>query len=212
MARHAPALTLSPRVRAVLEALHRQRKLEHRFAERVQIALWSADGMRNLDQARKLGVDPQRIARWRNRLAAAAGRLEAAAGAAPSEEELTEAVLSVLADNYRSGVPAKFSAQQLTAIVALACKEPRDLGLPVTHWTPREIAIEAAKQGIVESISVRHVARFFRGGGAQAAPLAVLAESQNRRSRTARGGGERDLRAVQAGPRAPRSRNTRHLG
>ena len=36
-----------------------------------------------------------------------------------------------------------------------------DSGRPVTHWTPRELADEVIKRGIVPSISARHVGRFF---------------------------------------------------
>jgi len=161
MSRHARPVTLPPRVHAILLLLSRQRKLERRLAERVQMALWSADGVTSVAQARRLGVDVQRVSRWRWRLSASSARLASAAGAAPTDEELEQTVLAILADAHRSGVKPKFSAEQLTRIVALACKAPKDFGIPVTHWTPRELAIEAAKQGIVESISPRHLARFL---------------------------------------------------
>jgi len=49
-------------------------------------------------------------------------------------------------------------------IISLACEKPEDSGLPVSHWTPPELAREAAKRGIVESISPRQVDRFLKGG------------------------------------------------
>ena len=105
-----------------------------------------------------------------------AARLGAASRVETSDEELEAVLLDVLADEERSGVPPKFSAEQLTQIIALACKAPKDLGIPVTHWTPKELAIEAIRQGIVPSISQRHIARFFGGDGSQAASLHVLAQ------------------------------------
>ena len=66
-----------------------------------------------------------------------------------------------LQDAPRPGAPATFSAEQWCQIIALAC-EPREAsGRPISHWTPRELADEARKRGIVGTISTRHVARFY---------------------------------------------------
>lgn len=70
-------------------------------------------------------------------------------------------IVDVLADEPRSGGPPKFSPEQVAAIIALACEPPGDSGLPISHWTPPELAREAAKRGIVESISPRQVDRFL---------------------------------------------------
>jgi putative transposase len=67
-----------------------------------------------------------------------------------------------LQDWPRSGSPGKFSAEQLVQLIALACEAPQDSGYPVSHWTPQEIAAEASKRGIVESISPRPVGRFLK--------------------------------------------------
>ena len=72
--------------------------------------------------------------------------------------------LGVLADKYRSGTPPKFTAEQLTALIALACERPEALGLPVNRPTPAELAREAVKRGIVESISPRHLDRILKRG------------------------------------------------
>ena len=42
----------------------------------------------------------------------------------------------------------------------MACETPEKSGRPVSHWTPRKLADEVVKRGIVPSISVRHVGRF----------------------------------------------------
>ena len=82
-----------------------------------------------------------------------------AAGA--TDPDLEKLIISVLTDVTRSGAPARFSAEQVAGIIALACELPADSGLPVSHWTPPELAREAAKRGIVESISPRQVDRFL---------------------------------------------------
>jgi transposase len=70
-----------------------------------------------------------------------------------------------LSDAPRSGSPGKFSAEQVTQIIAIACEVPQDSGYPVSHWTPQELAMEAKKRGIVASISDRQVGRFLKRGG-----------------------------------------------
>ena len=46
-------------------------------------------------------------------------------------------------------------------IMALACETPALSDRPVSNWTPRELADEAVKRGIVEQISPRTVERFL---------------------------------------------------
>ena len=88
------------------------------------------------------------------------------------DDDLEALVNGVLCDNYRSGVKPKFGAEQLAQIIALACEEPSKFGLPVTHWTPGELAREAKKQKIVDDISPRHIARFFGGDAELCARIA----------------------------------------
>ena len=116
-----------------------------------------------------------------------------------SDDKLEAAMVNILSDQERSGCPGKFTAEQFTQLVALACQEPKELGLPVTHWTPRELAAYAQEQGIVESISPRHVARFFGGGGSTPAPVALLAQPQDRRPLGARGCRRSNLRDLPTG-------------
>lgn len=94
-------------------------------------------------------------------MAAAAALDEAERGGA-TERELCERIETMLADAPRSGMRPKFSAQQVAQILSLACEPPSDSGLPVTHWTPDELAKEARKRGIVESISARHLDRLMK--------------------------------------------------
>jgi putative transposase len=46
----------------------------------------------------------------------------------------------------------------------------------MSHWTPRELADEAGKRGIVGTISKRHVGRFLKSGRSQAAQESLLAQ------------------------------------
>jgi putative transposase len=180
MPQYAPVIALLPRQRAVLEHLVRSSSVEQRLAERARIVLRSADGELCVEQAAALGVDTQRVRRWRRRWAAAMDMLASAEAQAVDDDEFETLILGVLGDDYRSGVPPKFTAEQIAQIIALACEEPSALGLPVTHWTPQELAREAKKRGIVDGISPRHVARFFGGGRNSSASLSVLAQPEDR--------------------------------
>lgn len=134
------------------------------MVERSRIILMSAQGVSNIDQARRLDVDRQRTRRWRTRWVVNEERLAEAERAGASDKDLAKLMASLLADNERPGVPPKFTAEQLTQLIGLACEAPEQSGRPVTHWTPPELADEMIKRGIVESISPRHVDRILKRG------------------------------------------------
>ena len=67
----------------------------------------------------------------------------------------------VLSDAPRSGSPAKYSAEQVTQILAVACEKPELSGRPINEWTSRELTDEVIKRGIVDSISSSQVGRYL---------------------------------------------------
>lgn len=165
MAGRSIAIEITPRQKTVLEALVRAKLTAQQLAQRCRIVLYSAEGQPNLHQAEALGVDRQRVRRWRYRWAAASSALMAAEQKGASDKELEAMIIGVLNDNPRSGTPPKFSPEQVAAIIALACEPPKDSGLPVSHWTPPELVREAVERSIVESISPRQVDRFLARRG-----------------------------------------------
>ena len=56
------------------------------------------------------------------------------------------------------------TAEQVAAIVALACDPPADSDRPISQWTSRELADEIQNRGIVPTISARHAARLLKRG------------------------------------------------
>jgi transposase len=154
-------IVLSARQRELLERLVRSKKASQQLVERARIVLLSAAGRLNKAQAERLGVDRQRVRRWRHRWAAEMAHLNAAEDAGASDGDLHQRLIEVLSDEARCGAPAKFSAEQIAGLIALACEPPADSGLPVSHWTPTELAREAVRRGLVESISPRQVDRFL---------------------------------------------------
>lgn len=161
----AVEVQVSERHRALLERWERNKAdTPYRLVERSRIILMSGDGVSNAEQGRRLGVDRQRPRRWRRRWAAAEQRLTAAEHEGVNDRDLATLLSEILSDEGRPGGPPTFTAEQLTQIIAVACELPEESGRPVTHWTPRELADEATKRGIVDSISPRHVDRLLKGG------------------------------------------------
>jgi hypothetical protein len=46
--------------------------------------------------------------------------------------------------------------------MALACEKPENYGRPISHWSSRELADEAVKQGIVASLSPGHLRKVLK--------------------------------------------------
>jgi hypothetical protein len=68
-------------------------------------------------------------------------------------------------------------------IVNLACTAPQACGRPIDAWTPRELANEAERQGIVTSISPTTVGRFLGRGRSASSSESLLAERQDQTGR-----------------------------
>jgi putative transposase len=170
--------------RAVLERLVRAYTTPQHIAQRARIVLLSGEGTRNVDQAAALGTDPQRIRRWRRRWADAQATLAAAEVTEGEDAYVEDLIIDLLQDERRSGRKPLFTAEQVAQIIAVACEKPEASDRPVSHWTPRELADEVMKRGIVTSISPRHIARFFGGGRAEAASNAVLAQREDQGPRS----------------------------
>jgi putative transposase len=117
--------------------------------------------MNNQQIADLLGVNRDTVRLWRDRWLSATEQLSVVAQK-EDEAVLQSYILKLLADDPRPGVPATFSPEQVCQIIALACELPSESERPVTHWTPTELAAEAIKRGIVESISVRTIGRFLK--------------------------------------------------
>ena len=157
---------VSPAQQAVLAALLRRSSCPQALALRAQIILAAAAGQRNEPLARRLGCTPATARKWRARWVAAAAHLAVADADAPA---LERAIAAALADAPRPGTPATFTAEQIVQIINLACLPPAQFQRPVTAWTPRELADEAVKQGLVARISPRSVERFLGRGRPPAA-------------------------------------------
>jgi hypothetical protein len=69
---------VTPRQRKILEGITRTKLAAQQLVERCRVILLSAEGQTNIDQAVELGVDRQRVRRWRHRWPGAMASLVAA--------------------------------------------------------------------------------------------------------------------------------------
>lgn len=177
----AQEIKVTERQKRVLEQVVRASTSSQALATRARVVLAASEGKSTRQIAMDLGVTRNLVQAWRGRWAAAGDALLAAEleGGGGDERALQGVVRGVLADAPRSGAPPTFTPEQLCRIIALACTPPADAGRPISHWTARELADEAAAQGIVPRISARTVGRLLVVGGGRSAtaPEPVLAHA-----------------------------------
>ena len=141
-----PVMVLAEQ-RDALWQLIRARSTAQQLALRARLILQAADGVGVRESARELGVWPKTVRYWRKRWR------QADAGQSVSDR---------LADAPRSGTPAKFTPEQICALVAMACEKPSESERPISQWSQREIADEAMRRGLFSRISQRSVGRFLK--------------------------------------------------
>jgi putative transposase len=165
-----PQIELSEGERSQLESLVRAQKTPQAVARRARVVVLAAMGYANLDIARLIPMDEEAVGVWRRRWAGLRG--------VPLE---TMSAAERLADAPRHGALPRLSAEQVCAIVALACEQPRGSGRPISQWSHRELADEIVRRGITDRISPRHAARLLKSGRPATTPCAVLAHPSRRR-------------------------------
>jgi transposase len=142
MSRRSPfEVRLSPEDRGVLEERASSRTAAHAEVVRARIVLAAADGARNVDIAQRVGVCVDVASKWRKRFC--------------------EEGLAGLRDRPRSGRPRRFGAAVVAGIKALACEPPERRDVPLSRWSSLELAAEAKREGLVESISSSTVRRWL---------------------------------------------------
>jgi transposase len=127
--------------RRLLLARARRVSAEHRDVVRARIVLAAADGATNAAIARDLGVTDDTVRKWRRRFCWHG--------------------LDGLRDRPRIGRPRRFAATVVAEVKALACELPTDGDVPLAKWSCQDLAAEAARRGIVESVSASTVRRWL---------------------------------------------------
>jgi transposase len=133
----ATPIELTDEERAQLEAWARRRSSAQALAQRSRIVLLAADGRKNVEIARELGVHRPMVTKWRNRFA--------------------ELGLDGLVDEPRPGRPRTITDAQVEEVIVKTLERtPKD----ATHWSTRSMAAEAG-------LSREAVGRIWRAFGLQ---------------------------------------------
>jgi transposase len=133
----ATPIELTDEERAQLEAWARRRSSAQALAQRSRIVLLAADGRKNVEIARELGVHRPMVTKWRNRFA--------------------ELGLDGLVDEPRPGRPRTITDEQVEEVIVKTLERtPKD----ATHWSTRSMAAEAG-------LSREAVGRIWRAFGLQ---------------------------------------------
>lgn len=162
----AAKITITERQQEILQTLRNASTAPSHLRQRASIILFAFEGRRNDAIAALVGLTQRPVGVWRRRWASAFQRLVEVECTMPLAK-LRRAIEDVLTDEARPGAPAKFTPEQVTQILALACEPPAMSGRPITHWTAHELADEAARRGIVVSISPAQVNRYLREAALQ---------------------------------------------
>jgi transposase len=162
----AAKITITERQHDILRTLHDAVTAPSHLRQRASIILLAFDGLRNDEIAEQVGLGQRPVGRWRRRWAKAWNRLiDLECG--ETHAALRRAIEAVLTDGPRPGAPGKFTPEQVTQILAVACEPPEKSGRPLTHWTAHELADEVVKRGVVASISTSQVGRYLREAAMQ---------------------------------------------
>jgi transposase len=162
----AAKITITERQQDILQTFSRSVTVASRLRQRAAIIVLAFDGLLNEDIAPKVGLTHRQVGRWRRRWADAWDRL-VAIECCESRTVLRRAIEAALSDEPRPGAPAKFTPEQVTQILAVACEPPEKSGRPITHWTAQELTDEVIRRRIVASISPSQVSRYLREAALQ---------------------------------------------
>ena len=146
-----------------LKQLIRAHKTSQQIVFRSRILLLLHEDLPVLRVAKRLKTTPKTVRLWRQHFL----------------ERGQYPLLERLQDDPRPGGPQTFTAEQFCQILALACESPTRSERPISHWTPRELADESIKRGIVKTISTRHVGRFLKSGRFKTSPRSTVASLGN---------------------------------
>jgi len=157
----AAKLVITERQQAVLRQMVAAPTSPVRLVQRAEIILRAFAKEDNQAIAVAIDLDPTAVGLWRRRWVKAWPKL-IRIECTETQAAFRRAIEDVLSDRPRSGNPGKFTPEQITQILALACEPPEKSGRPITHWTYAELADEAQQRGIVPSISPAQLGRYLR--------------------------------------------------
>jgi transposase len=135
------AVVLTASQRRFLKRLVRRQTAQQRQVTRARIVLLASAGWANAAIARKLGIAPNTVGKWRKRFC----------------QEGFEG----LGDRKRSGRPRVFAPAVVAYAKAVACELPRTRGVPLSRWSLAELREEILATGLVDDVSTTTLWRWL---------------------------------------------------
>jgi transposase len=160
MSGSAAKVGMTERQQDVLREIAQSRTSPKHLVQRATIVLRAFERIDNADIAVEVGMNASDVGKWRRRWAKRWQGL-ILIECQESRAEFKRAVAKTLSDEPRSGNPGKFTPEQITLLLALACEPPEHSGRPISHWTVAELVDEAKKRTIVASISKSQMRRYL---------------------------------------------------
>ena len=119
--RTAPPIELSSEQRTALQRLARQRSAPARVVERARVVLLAAEGLENKQIARRMGITPEKAARWRKRF-------------------LAGGIAALQKDAPRPGRTRTITDRRVKKVVEMTLHQKP---AHATHWSTRTMAAAA---------------------------------------------------------------------
>ena len=134
-------ISLRATERRALKRAARSQAAPHRQVVRARIVLDAAAGLPSTLIARRVGVTPNTVRKWRKRFCT-----NGYAG---------------LRDRPRSGRPRVFAAVVVAEVKAIACELPATRDVPLGRWSLAELREELLASGLVAEVSTATVRRWL---------------------------------------------------
>ena len=134
-------ISLRASERRALKRAARSQAAPHRQVVRAKIVLDAAAGLPSTLIARRVGVTPNTVRKWRKRFCT-----HGYAG---------------LRDRPRSGRPRVFAAVVVAEVKAIACELPATRDVPLGRWSLAELREELLASGLVAEVSTATVRRWL---------------------------------------------------
>ena len=160
MSGKAAKIRLTEGQTAILQQIIRSMTAPQRLVQRSRLIVLAFGGMFNGLISGIIGLRRKQVGLWRRRWKQSFDAL-VAIECRESRAALRRAIEEVLGDAPRSGSFGKFTAEQVTQVLAVACEPADQSGRPIDEWTGRELADELVQRGIVASISASQVNRYL---------------------------------------------------
>src|SRR5271166_2260836 len=154
MSGKAAKIMLSEKQHAILHQIIGSTTAPLRLIQRARLIVLAFGGMFNGAISGVIGLRQKQVGMWRRRWKQSFDAL-LAIECRESQAALRRAIEDVLSDAPRSGSPGKFTAEEVTQVLAVACEPVEKSDRPVTEWT---VAVHTLK------LTLRDFARFIIKG------------------------------------------------